>query len=145
MTHTFSSDAEIEAIGEGLIARTLPRAAWTHAAHVAAAVYLMRRRPDIAPERDMPGLIRAYNESVGVRNTDTEGYHETITQASLAAVRAALTAWPDEMPLHRIVNALAAGEMGRSDWLLSYWSRDRLFSVEARRALMAPDLKPWPH
>lgn len=145
MTHTFSSDAEIEAIGEGLIARTLPRAAWTHAAHVAAAVYLMRRRPDIAPERDMPDLIRAYNRSVGVRNTDTEGYHETITQASLAAVRAALTAWPDEMPLHRIVNALAAGEMGRSDWLLSYWSRDRLFGVEARRAWMAPDLKPWPH
>ena len=145
MTHIYSSDAEIEAIGEGLIARTLPKAAWTHAAHVAAAVYLLRRRPDIAPERDMPGLIRAYNESVGVRNNDTEGYHETITQASLAAVRAVLTAWPAEAPLHGIVNALASGEMGRSDWLLTYWSRDRLFGVEARRAWAAPDLKPWPY
>ena len=32
----FASDAEIERIGEGLLARTLPRANWTHEAHHAA-------------------------------------------------------------------------------------------------------------
>ena len=42
----FKSDAEIEHIGEGLLARTLPRAEWTHEAHLAATTWL----PD-APRR----------------------------------------------------------------------------------------------
>lgn len=141
----FASEAEIVAIGEGMIARTLPREAWTHAAHLAAAVYLLRRRPDVTPERDMPDLIRAYNESVGVQNTEVSGYHETITQASLAALRAALADRPDGEPLHRLVNDLASGPLGRSGWLMTYWSRDRLFSPEARRTWIAPDLVAWPY
>ena len=36
MSH-FSSDAEIERIGRGLIDRSLPKAEWTHAGHFAAA------------------------------------------------------------------------------------------------------------
>ena len=30
------------------------------------------------------------------------------------------------------------------DWLLEYWTRPRLFSVEARRAWLAPDIQPLP-
>ena len=44
--------------------------------------------------REMPGLIRAYNESTGVPNTDTGGYHETITLASLRAACAWLARRP---------------------------------------------------
>ena len=43
----FTTDAEIVRIGEGLLARTLPRADWTHEAHLAATTYLLTRRPDI--------------------------------------------------------------------------------------------------
>jgi hypothetical protein len=42
------------------------------------------------------------------------------------------------------LNELLAGEYGRSDWLLSYWSKPLLFSVAARRAWVEPDLKPLP-
>ncbi len=45
----------------------------------------MRYRPDRDPARDMPCLIRAYNEATGGVNSDISGYHETITQASLRA------------------------------------------------------------
>ena len=137
----FTCEAEVEALGEGMIARSLPKARWTHAAHFAAAVWILERRPDLTAERDMPGLIRAYNESVGGTNSDAEGYHETITQASLRAVRAHLAAQPGR-PLHEAVNALMASPLGRSDWLLDYWSRPALFSVEARRAWREPDLRP---
>ena len=83
-------------------------------------------------------LIRAYNESTNTPNTDTGGYHETITQASLRAVRAAAAAGgsPVEV-LHRLLET-----HGRSDWLLKHWSRERLFSVEARRGWVEPDLAP---
>jgi hypothetical protein len=144
MHEPFTSDAEVVAIGEGVRDLTLPKPRWTHAAHFAAAVWLIRACPDIVPERDMPGLIRAYNSATGVPNTDTDGYHETITQASLRASRAFLATLPDTTPLHVAVNALLASDLGNSRWPLAYWSKERLFSVEARRAWVAPDLQPLP-
>ena len=83
----FHSDAEIEHIGEGLLARTLPRPEWTHEAHLSATTYLLLRRADIDVDRELPDLIRRYNESVGGVNSDSEGYHETITRVFLHGVR----------------------------------------------------------
>lgn len=141
MTH-FSCDSDIDHIGRGLVERSLPKREWTHAAHFAAAFWLLRH-PHWDAMRDMPGMIRAYNEATGVSNTDTGGYHETITMSSLRAARAWLAARP-HMPLHDALNELLAGELGRSDWLLDYWSKPVLFSVAARRAWVEPDLKPLP-
>ena len=140
----FASEAEILHIGEGLFARSLPRAEWTHAAHFAAALWLMRYRPELDAAVTMPGLIRAYNESVGRVNDDSGGYHETITLASLRAARGVLDAYPPDMPVHRIVNALMWSSLANPNWLLEYWSRDRLMSVEARRGWVEPDLKSLP-
>jgi hypothetical protein len=137
-----SSDADIERIGLGVLARTLPKPEWTHAAHFAAAFWLLSR-PDGDAMREMPGLIRAYNEATGVANTDTTGYHETITLASLRVARACLNARP-HTALHVSLAELLASNYGRPDWLLAYWSKPLLFSVEARRAWVEPDLAPLP-
>jgi len=104
----------------------------------------MRYRPELEPRRDMPGLIRAYNESVGRVNDDSGGYHETITQASLRAARGVLQAYPADVPVYRIVNALMSSTLANPNWLLEYWSRDLLMSVAARREWREPDLKPLP-
>ena len=138
----FSCDSEIDRIGRGLLDRSLPKVEWTHSGHFAAAVWVLRR-PDMDAARDMPGLIRAYNEATGVNNTDTTGYHETITQASLRAAHAWLVGRPGE-PLYAALNGLLAGEYGRSDWLLGYWSKPVLFSVNARRTWVDPDLQALP-
>ena len=139
----FQSDAEIEAIGRGVLDLSLPKPQWTHAAHFAAALWLISRRPDIDASRDMPGFIRAYNEATGVANTDSNGYHETITQASLRAARSFLREDPNRS-LFATCNALMQSPLGKSDWLLQHWSRARLFSVEARRQWVEPDLEPLP-
>ena len=139
---TYTSDEEIAAIGAALVARSLPKEAWTHAAHFAAAMWLLAERGDEA-FRDMPDLIRAYNASVGGRNTDTEGYHETITRASLIMARACARERA-ELALFERVNALLSGPCGRSGWILAHWSRERLFSVAARRGWVEPDLAPLP-
>ncbi len=142
MRSIFSSDAQIERLGQGLIDRTVPREDWTHAAHFAAALWLMRMGHD-APTV-MPGLIRAFNEAKGGVNSDSSGYHETITQASLRAAKGILDLNGPDVPLHKIANALMATNLGNPNWLLEYWSRDRLMSVDARRAWLEPDLKPLP-
>ena len=139
MSH-FHSDAEIERIARGLIDRSLPKSSWTHAAHFAAALWPLRWEDAHA---NMPSFIRAYNEATGVSNTDTSGYHETITLASLRAARAWLADRPG-VPLHTVLSELLASPLGRSDWLLAYWSRPVLFSVAARRAWVEPDVSPLP-
>ena len=140
----FNSDAEVEHIGEGLVSRTLPRVEWTHEAHLAATTYLLLRRPDIDLDSALPGLIRRYNESVGGVNSDTEGYHETITRVFLHGVRLFLSEADRFDPLHEFVNDLLSSPMGRRDWPMRFYSRERLFSVEARRTFVAPDLAALP-
>ena len=139
----FASDDEIAAIGRGVLGLSLPKPRWTHAAHFAVALWLIACRQDLDASRDMPGFIRAFNDATGVANTDTEGYHETITQASLRAARSFLLQNPG-CRLFATCNALMASPLGEPDWLLAYWTRARLFSVEARRGWVNPDLKPLP-
>jgi hypothetical protein len=137
----FASDAAIIDVGEGLLARTLPRPLWTHEAHLAACLWIVRERIDLAPERELPGIIRSYNESVGGVNDDTQGYHETITQFSIAAIRAYLSHRPEGEPLVQSVNALLLSPYGARDLPLKFYSHERLFSVEARRKFIAPDMQ----
>jgi len=140
----FASDAEVAHIGEGLLARTLPRDEWTHEAHLAATTYLLLRHPEIDLDRELPGLIRRYNESVGGVNSDTEGYHDTITRVFLHGVRLFLSKANLSKPLHELVNELLLSPMGRRDWPLRFYSRDWLLSVPARRAFVAPDVAALP-
>ncbi|MFL5028142.1 MAG: hypothetical protein ACJ8DB_16290, partial [Microvirga sp.] len=65
----------------------MPRSEWTHEAHLAATTWLLTRRTDIDVDAEIPGIIRRYNESVGGVNSDSEGYHETITRVFLHGVR----------------------------------------------------------
>ena len=140
----FASDDAIVRIGEGLVARTLPRADWTHEAHLAATTYLLIRRPDIDLDRQLPDIIRGYNESVGGVNSDSEGYHETITRLFLRGARLFLAQAGVDAPLHELVNELLLSPMGRRGWPLRFYSAERLFSVEARRHFVPPDLAALP-
>lgn len=136
----FASAAEIRRIGEGLVAASLPRSAWTHEAHLAACAWLMIERPDIHPESDLPQIIRAYNCAVGTANTDSAGYHETLTQLYIVSVRDFLNRCAQQGLLAQ-VNALLASDIAARDWPLRFYSRELLFSVAARRGWIEPDLR----
>jgi len=140
----FAFDAEIVHIGEGLLACALPKVEWTHEAHLAATSYLLTRRPDIDLDHELPGIIRRYNESVGGVNDDMQGYHETITRTFLHGVRLFLAGEAAGEALHDLVNALLRSPMGRRDWPLRFYSPQILFSVDARRDFVAPDLAALP-
>lgn len=139
----FDGDAAIRRIGEGLLACSLTREAWTHEAHLAACLWLIVERPDIDPERELPGMIRRFNVSIGGVNDETQGYHETITQCFIGGVRRYLSRRKGES-LVDLVNGLLESDEGRRDWPLRFYSRERLFSVEARLSWIEPDLQPLP-
>jgi len=139
----FERDEDIRAIGSGLLARSLPREAWTHEAHLGACLWLVSERPDIDIDAEIATIISRYNESVGGVNDDTQGYHDTITRAYVAGVRLFLSETA-EVGLAARVNALLLSDMGRRDWPLRFYTRDLLFSVPARRGFVEPDLAAFP-
>ena len=136
----FTADHDVRDVGERMIACTLPKAEWTHEAHLATCLWLIAERPDIDAERDLPMLIPRYNESVGGVNDATQGYHHTITLTYVAAVRDVLERLDPDLSLAAKVNALLEAPEGRRDWPLMLYSPARLFSVDARLGYLAPDL-----
>ena len=135
------TDADVAGLAARLLDHTLPKAQWTHAAHLTATLHLVRTRNEHL-ERDMPTIIRTYNVAVGGVNDDHHGYHETITQAYLAAIRAFVATLPAGTSDGEAAARLLATPMGDKAWPLGFWSRERLFSVQARRAWVEPDLAP---
>ena len=140
----FAADADVVHVGESFLARVLPRGEWTHEAHLATTTYLLLRHPEIDVDRELPDLIRRYNESVGGVNSDSEGYHETITRVFLHGVRLFLREADTNDPLHELVNELLLSPMGQRDWPLRFYSRVKLMSADARRRFVPPDVAALP-
>ena len=116
----------------------LSRQEWTHHAHLTAGLWYLTTQPTTALET-IRRNIKAHNESVGTPNTDTGGYHESITRLFLAGIAAHIAAHRD-LPFEESLRLLLASALGQSGWPLTYYSRDRLFSVAARRGWLEPDL-----
>jgi len=140
----YLSDEAVAHVGEGLLARSLPRDEWTHEAHLAATTYLVLKHAELDLDVEIRGIISRYNESVGTPNSDSEGYHDTITHAYLRGIRLFLEGTDARREVHDLVNELLMTPMGRRDWPLRFWSRERLLSVEARRGWIEPDLAAMP-
>ena len=139
-----ATDAAIESLARRMIDRTLPKAEWTHRGHWAFALWLTRHRPELTRPDAVRRLISGYNEAVGTPNSDSEGYHHTITLASMRGARSVLDGFCANASLAGLLDNLMASPMGARDWLLSHWRRDTLFSVTARREWVEPDLVPLP-
>lgn len=87
----------------------------------------------------MPDLIRRYNEATGVANTDTSGYHHTITVFLLREIWAVMRRAP-EASLDGHTARVLASPLGDRDFVLTRYRRETLFSVAARWGWVEPDL-----
>src|SRR5262245_56534600 len=88
--------------------------------------------------------IRRLNAAHGTIDAATRGYPETITRAYVRVIAAFLGGRPPAESLDGSVAALLAGPLAARDLLLRHYSRERLFSVAARRGWVEPDLEPLP-
>lgn len=118
-------------VAAGLLERTLPKPEWTHEGHLLACMSLVRRHGAAEALRLLRGAIPPYNDSTGVANTSTGGYHDTITVYYVWAVdrllAAGLTA--AEILADPLVERTAA---------LVFWDREVLMSPLARAAWTPP-------
>ena len=136
---TYRATGEILEVVRAFEARTLPRARWTHAAHLTVALwYALQFDWPEAVARVRRG-IKLYNETHGIQTTPTGGYHETLTLSGCAMCarfwRAASTR--DVRSSHSPTTSYGVRARSAVDILLA-----RAFiSPEARAAWVEPDLK----
>ena len=127
----------------GLIARTLPKAEWTHHAHLRAGLWHALHYPDDVALDLLRERIRAYNDATGVANTASSGYHETITRFNLHVIRMYLRSVDSQRAIDELAQELIA-RYGDRDLQLRHYTRQRLFSPEARFSWLEPDLEALP-
>ena len=138
---TPSTSEDIEAFIRDFEACRLPKERWTHHGHLLAGLWYLWHHP---PEEALDVVrrrIRAHNESVGTANTDTGGYHETLTALFLRGI-ARHKATHRDATLPEALASLLQSPLASSQWPLTFYSKERLFSVAARRAWVDPDIAP---
>lgn len=124
-----------EQIAAGLLDASLPQSMWTHRGHITAAHVLVSEH---GPETTLAlcrERIPLLNDAHGVANSETGGYHETLTVFYVAAVA-------DAVERGLTIDETVA-ELDR-DAALRWWTEPVLMSVEARRGFVAPDIAAPP-
>lgn len=137
----YRTRGEIENLVSAFEACSLPKSQWTHRAHLLVALWYNLRYDADEALRLVRERIRRYNEAVGTANTETSGYHETITVFYMWAVRRFLADTLAGASLVEVANALVSGRCAEKDFPFTYYSRARLLSAEARRQFVEPDIK----
>lgn len=139
----FDTIDRLEAFISDFEACKLTRARWTHHAHLVVGFWYLLHHPPAQAMNIVRARIKASNEAMGTANTERGGYHETITRAYLHAIADHVERHAS-MPLLEALLLLLASPLGNSQWPLTHYSRNRLYSVPARRHWLEPDLLPLP-
>jgi hypothetical protein len=118
---------------------TLPKERWTHGAHLLTGACYVHTLGEAAAIDKMRLCVSRYNEAVGGKNTDSSGYHETITVAWIKLLAGLLR---ESVPMERAVFAALAVERFEADRnvLRRYYDFDLVASPEARRSWIPPTL-----
>ena len=133
------TEQEIDEFLSAFEAGALPKARWTHGAHLLTGACNVHALGEAAAIDKMRLCVRRHNEAVGTKNSATSGYHETITIAFIKLLAGLLR---KAQPLHRAAFAARAVERFEPDRgiLRRYYDFDLAGSVEARRRWVQPTL-----
>ncbi len=137
----YDTNEEALELVRGFESCTLPFERWTHGAHLTVALWYLLRHPlEEATHRIREG-IKSYNAANGIIQARERGYHETLTLFWIKTVSNYLKeAESDKASLVSLANRLIAC-CGDKNLPLKYYSRELLFSWEARTAWVEPDLR----
>ncbi len=137
-------------------AREYPYDMWDHRAHIRMAYLYLSALPFAQALDAIRAGIQAYNRAKQVPESQTRGYHETLTVAWARLVFGAIEQEAEagrEAELGSSAKGDPAGseafcdrhsellDVGRLD---RHYSSGRLWSAEAKRRLVEPDLAPLP-
>ena len=135
------SEGLLQQFVEAWKAGKLPKAEWTHAAHVAMAAYFAFDHATAATFAIMKAGILHHNTSVGTPNTEDNGYHETLTRFWSSEIGEFVRTGHFASRLEAVRAAVSAFGSDR-DRFRRFYSFDVVRDRQARREWVAPDREP---
>lgn len=136
-------DSPIDQLARAFIDCTLPKSEWTHEAHLRVGLWHVVKFGQADALVHLRSRIRRFNESIGGVNSDSSGYHETITSFYVQQIALFLARSNLDCSLEELAKDLIM-QFQNQDLILRYWKKSTLFSVTARREWVPPDLCPLP-
>jgi len=130
-------------LASGFIDLSLPKSEWTHQAHLRVGLWHAMRHSPAETLHLLRHRISAFNQAKGGENTASAGYHETITRFYVQVIGQFLASVDASRPIGELERELI-GLYGDKELPLRYYTRERLFSTEARLGWVAPDLLALP-
>jgi len=120
-------------------AGTYPKEQWTHYSHFVMALWYCYHQPLQTAIRSIKEGIKKYNISVGGKNTDEAGYHETITVFYISQIMQFLVHEDESAGLEDLLTQLEYQPFLTKEYPYKFYSKDTLMSKEARKRWVAPD------
>lgn len=133
----FGAEVDILSVVQGFKDRTLPKEQWTHEAHLVTAIWYHVNHSPLEAICYLRSGIIAYNVATGGTNTHSDGYHETLTLFWCRTI-SQFVADRRDLSLLEMCRAFLASEKSGRDYPLKFYSRERLFSLEARATWVEP-------
>ena len=125
---------------ESFKTRVLPAAEWTHEAHLVTGLWFNYTYSELEAVCFLRSGIISYNISIGGDNTPEKGYHETLT-LFWCKVLNSFVRNNRGIALTELCKKFLESEWSSKEVPFQYYSRERLFSLQARASWVAPDLK----
>lgn len=136
-----STQQEFEHIIEGFRAKTLPAKEWTHEAHLITGLWHVANFDADEALLQMRSGIKKYNIASGSTNTDSSGYHESITVFWIWLLNEFLKSYSvDNQGFEQVCNAFLKSKYCDRNIAFNFYSREVLFSCKARLSFVKPDI-----
>lgn len=136
------TEIEIKGLIEQFEDCSLAKSEWTHASHLIVALWYLSKHTTEDATRCIREGIQRLNAAHGVIATPYGGYHETLTLFWIKQVSGFIQKDPTHALLTDKANDLIR-YLSDSKLPLQYYSRERLFSPEARSDWIEPDGVPF--
>ena len=131
---------EILAVVDGFRNRTLPATQWTHEAHLITGLWFNYSYTPLEALCYMRSGIIIYNVTIGGENTPQRGYHETLTVFWNNVLAQHVASYRDEA-IEDVCSKFFMSDGSSKDFPFLYYSKEKLFSLEARATWVEPDLR----
>jgi hypothetical protein len=133
---------DIDDLGTRFEACAIPKAEWTHAAHLVVGLWHVHRYGAEDALVRLRSGIRRLNESHGGVNSATDGYHETITAAYVHLLAQYRDRCSADQSLSERASQLLDSPLAGKHALFTFYSREPLMSAIARAEWVEPDIAP---
>ena len=129
------------AVVESFLHCDLAKEKYTHAAHILSGFYLYCKFDHRAFEM-MEKHIIFFNNAVGTVNSDHSGYHKTITFFWINAIEQFSKRFEAPVFSDENIYLIYDSPLMDKNLPLNFYSKAHLFTKEARKEIVEPDIKP---